>query len=235
MKGKHSPHSHHRKQIIVWLGSYLDQPEKIFQQKRSFEVARTPYFDQFMREAQTGFLQLVDKNFPFENAGAFLNLFSKVLGSHQSIIGEMEAMGLGFQIPPGYLVFRCDLVTVSNQILLGWSAGHISGEETKMLIKSLEESLSNEKVKFLHSGANRSLLLVSEELLEGSASELQCLAPWAVKGKPTDLNFPKGKGSEFIANIMRHSMDVFQKHEVNQIRLDLGENPASMVWIWGGR
>lgn len=34
--------------------------------------------------------------------------------------------------------------------------------------------------------------------------------------------------------LMKKSAGLFAAHPVNDVRVDLGENPASMVWLWGG-
>jgi 2,3-bisphosphoglycerate-independent phosphoglycerate mutase len=33
---------------------------------------------------------------------------------------------------------------------------------------------------------------------------------------------------------MERSREVLGEHEVNEVRLSLGENPANMIWLWGG-
>ena len=34
-------------------------------------------------------------------------------------------------------------------------------------------------------------------------------------------------------NAMSDARLLLQDHEINQVRVDLGENPANMVWLWG--
>ena len=33
--------------------------------------------------------------------------------------------------------------------------------------------------------------------------------------------------------LMEESRAVLEKHEINRVRLDLRENPANMIWLWG--
>jgi len=52
-------------------------------------------------------------------------------------------------------------------------------------------------------------------------------------GKSIVKNLPKGKGSEILLDLMRDSFHLLENHEVNKVRIDLGENPANMIWLWG--
>jgi len=33
--------------------------------------------------------------------------------------------------------------------------------------------------------------------------------------------------------LMEKSKNIFEAHSVNKVRIDLGENPANMIWLWG--
>ncbi|MDP3980235.1 MAG: hypothetical protein Q8Q33_02340 [Chlamydiota bacterium] len=213
----------------------MDQPSTLFQQRRSLEVARTPVLDRIFSESKIGMIHLMERSLPFDPADSFLKMFSVLDGPFHDSSGQIEALGMNLSIPKGNSAFRCDLVTVENQLMVDWTAGAIGSKEATLLVKSLEKSLSEEGITLINSGGYRNILYIPDKMLEGDSGELSCVAPWGVFGKPVDLNFPKGKGSAFITNLMRHSQHVFQDHEVNQIRVDLGENPATMAWVWGGK
>ena len=36
-----------------------------------------------------------------------------------------------------------------------------------------------------------------------------------------------------LRDLMQRSADLLADHEVNAVRRDLGENPATMIWLWG--
>ena len=37
----------------------------------------------------------------------------------------------------------------------------------------------------------------------------------------------------FLNDLMQKSRDILAEHDVNTVRIDLGENPANMIWLWG--
>ena len=36
-----------------------------------------------------------------------------------------------------------------------------------------------------------------------------------------------------LRKLMFDARLLLQEHEINQVRVDLGENPANMIWLWG--
>ena len=43
----------------------------------------------------------------------------------------------------------------------------------------------------------------------------------------------KGDYADFIMRLMDESRQILAGHEVNKVRIDLKENPANMIWLWG--
>ena len=54
-----------------------------------------------------------------------------------------------------------------------------------------------------------------------------------ILGKPIAQHLPTGPGSDMLTILMGRSQEIFSRHEVNQVRRDLGENPATQIWLWG--
>ena len=48
-----------------------------------------------------------------------------------------------------------------------------------------------------------------------------------------DRPLPKGKVQRDLLDIMHVSQSTLENHEVNRVRIDLKENPASQCWLWG--
>ena len=44
---------------------------------------------------------------------------------------------------------------------------------------------------------------------------------------------PCGNGADLLCDLIRRSQAIFAAHEVNNVRRDLGENPATSIWLWG--
>ena len=45
---------------------------------------------------------------------------------------------------------------------------------------------------------------------------------------------PKGKNAKRLIDLIQKSQKILSSHPINTVRIDLGENPANMIWLWGG-
>jgi 2,3-bisphosphoglycerate-independent phosphoglycerate mutase len=52
-------------------------------------------------------------------------------------------------------------------------------------------------------------------------------------GRPLAKHLPRGKNAAILNALMQASREVLEEHPVNKVRRDLGENPASQIWLWG--
>jgi 2,3-bisphosphoglycerate-independent phosphoglycerate mutase len=116
-----------------------------------------------------------------------------------------------------------------------YSAGHISDKESKTLLSYLDQKLGSERMKFYHGKSYRHLLVIrtrsKEELRD--LMKASCTPPHDISGKNISGHLPKGKGADVLVKLMKESRAILEKHEINKVRIDLGENPASMIWLWG--
>jgi 2,3-bisphosphoglycerate-independent phosphoglycerate mutase len=44
---------------------------------------------------------------------------------------------------------------------------------------------------------------------------------------------PRGKGVDTLIDLMARSQQIFAAHDINKVRIDLGENQVSSIWLWG--
>jgi 2,3-bisphosphoglycerate-independent phosphoglycerate mutase len=116
-----------------------------------------------------------------------------------------------------------------------YSAGHIGEKESSALIERLNEKLGSERLKFYHGKSYRHLLVIKTK----SADELNdlikasCTPPHDITSQNIVKHLPKGRGAELLNGLMQESRSILEKDEINKVRLDLHENPANMIWLWG--
>jgi 2,3-bisphosphoglycerate-independent phosphoglycerate mutase len=117
--------------------------------------------------------------------------------------------------------------------LVDYSAGHISNDEGRILIGLLEEKLGGGGIKFYPGVGYRHLLVVKEDLLGEGKGGLQTIPPHDITGLEFQPYLPRGRGSQFLNDLIQKSLHILARQEINSIRIDLGENPANMIWPWG--
>jgi len=127
----------------------------------------------------------------------------------------------------GQVVFRCNLVTVQQGKMHDYSAGHISSEEAKALIDTLQRELGSERFHFYAGVQYRHLLLT-----EGYR-QVKCIPPHDIAGKEISAHLPEGDGAADLRMLMERSVELLKNHPVNEKRVKAGKVPATQIWFWG--
>jgi 2,3-bisphosphoglycerate-independent phosphoglycerate mutase len=146
----------------------------------------------------------------------------------------LEAAAQGIPLADNDWAIRCNLVTIEDQIMRDFTAGHISTDEAHQLLAAAQQELGAGPWEF-HAGVSYRNLLIYRG---GDAP-----APFSFETRttpPHDLtdasvldDFPRGPGSDLLCGVMNRSIDVFAAHGVNQTRRAQGRLPATNVWLWG--
>jgi 2,3-bisphosphoglycerate-independent phosphoglycerate mutase len=220
------------KYIVLVGDGMADYPIEELGMRTPLEAARTPNMDFIAKNGSLGqALTIPDKMTPASDV-ANLSILGYDPKKYYSGRGPLEAANLGIELEEDDVVFRCNLITAGDDILLDYSAGHIKTKEAQNLIKFIDQKLGNNKIRFFTGVSYRHLLLVKRGC-ELKLQNLKCLAPHDIIGQSISRNFPKGDNADLIIKLMQDSREILVSHEINQVRLDLKENPANMIWLWG--
>ena len=220
------------KYIVLVADGMADNPLNELEGKTPLEAARTPHMDFIARNGKVGRIKTIpDKMTP---ASDVANI--SILGYDPKKFyfgrGPLEAANLGVELKGQDVAFRCNLITTSGDTLTDYSAGHISTKEATALLHFINQKLGNDRFKFYPGVSYRHLLVVKDAADQG-LDELECIPPHDILGKDIVHNFPKGKNADTIIALMQESRSLLATHEINLVRIDLKENPANMIWLWG--
>jgi len=193
------------------------------------EVARTPNMDNISSNGIMGVASTVPKNFKPGSDVACLSVLGYNPAEYYTGRAPLESASLGIELGENDWAVRCNLITANEGILEDFSAGHVSDEEAKLIMSMLNDKFADKNVKFYAGKSYRNIMVYSGDV----TLEADCTPPHDIIGKPITKNLPKGSGSEILFELMRDSFHLLENHEVNKVRLDLGENPANMIWLWG--
>ncbi|MCM8783375.1 MAG: cofactor-independent phosphoglycerate mutase [Candidatus Omnitrophica bacterium] len=205
-----------------------DFPLQELEGKTPLEVAKTPNMDYIARNGRVGWVRTIPHQMQAGSDVAIMSLLGYNPKEYYKGRGPLEAANLGVDLKEEEIAFRCNLVTVENGVMMDYSAGHISTHEAKVLIEILNQKLSTEYFHF-YPGVSYRHIMISKEIGE----ELRCTPPHDITGKKIDKFLPQGKDAEIIIELMQSSRRVLISHEINRVRIDLKENPANMIWLWG--
>lgn len=215
------------KYVIVVPDGAADVPLPELGGKTPLQMARKPHMDWLAAHGKCGTVRTVPRNMEPGSDVAILSLLGYDPREFYTGRAPLEAAARGLSIGPDEWVFRCNLVTVIEGVMEDHSAGHISTEEATALITQLEHALGSDKAHF-HAGVSyRHLLTLKADV------NVKTTPPHDILTQPTAGYLPSGPGSGFLQELMQRSKEVLADHEVNQVRRDLGENPATQIWLWG--
>jgi 2,3-bisphosphoglycerate-independent phosphoglycerate mutase len=218
--------------IVVVPDGASDYPIEILGNKTPLEVAETPFIDSLAKEGILGRVKTVPKGFTPSSDVANLSLLGYDPNLYYSGRGPLEAANLGIDLGENDLAFRCNLITETDGKLIDYSAGHITNKESKILMEHINKNLGTDKIQFFFGTSYRNLMVIrgGKEL---ELDKLKYYAPHDIMGQDISKHMPQGQNSELIAELISHSKKVLATHEINKVRIDLGENPANMIWLWG--
>lgn len=164
---------------------------------------------------------------------ATLSLLGYDPNKYYSGRGPLEAASMGVELEKGDIAFRCNLVTVFDDVLVDYSAGHISNKESAALIKFIDEKLGRDNIRFYPGVSYRHLMVVRHGQDSDALSAVKCIPPHDILNQSVEKNFPRGRGNNLLRHLMKESYHLLSSHEINSVRCDLGENPGNMIWLWG--
>ncbi len=221
------------KYVIVLTDGAADYPLEELGGRTPLEAAATPHLDRLARRGAGGKLRTIPPGLPPGSDVANLSILGYNPVRLYTGRGPLEAASLGIKLEDDDIAFRCNLVTVSDNILADYSAGHISSREGGVLIELLEERLGGQGLRFYPGKSYRHLLVIKEQLLEEGHGGLRTTPPHDITGQAISPHLPRGRGSRLLKDLITQSRIILSDQELNEIRIDLGENPANMIWPWG--
>lgn len=213
--------------IIVPDGA-ADYRLEAFDGKSVIEAAATPNMDKISIEGKQGIVLTIPPKMTAGSDVAMMSLLGYDPVRYYSGRAPLEAAARDITLGRDDWVFRCNLVTIADGKMADHSAGHISTDEGGRLIEELQGVISDERVRF-HVGLSYRHLCV----IRGERFKVKTSPPHDIIGEKVSKHLPRGKNCDILNEIIARSQQLFENHDINRVRRDLGENPVSSVWLWG--
>ncbi|MFZ1898219.1 cofactor-independent phosphoglycerate mutase [Methanoregula sp.] len=212
--------------ILILGDGMADEPIPQLGGKTPLGYARTPNMDRMVRDGACGMLQTIPEGFEPGSDIANMSILGYAPEKYYTGRGPLEALSMGIDLAPTDIAYRCNLVTVRDEIMADFSAGHITSAEGAALFASLAPHVPAVTIK---AGVSyRNLLIVPHGSLADST------APHDIVGKPISDYLPRNGDAQILLSCMAKSRDVFRNHPVNVARVKAGKPPATQVWPWSG-
>lgn len=220
------------KYIVLVPDGMADYPIKELGDRTPLEAAHKANMNYLAAHGITGLVQTIPDGMPPGSDIGNLAILGYDPTKCFSGRAALEAASIGVELSDDEVAFRCNLVTICDGKMEDYSAGHIPTKEAGILIHALNKNFKETDVKFYAGKSYRHLMVIKTKYVE-EFSGIKSTPPHDILGQEINPYLPKGKQADVILDLMEKSKKIFEDHPVNQVRIDLKENPANMIWLWG--
>ena len=225
---------------VIFLGDGMaDYPVAELGGKTPLMVAQKPGMDWIAREGHTGLFQSIAPGMMTGSAIANLSVLgydAKAIFHGTEGRGVLEAASLGIDLDKNDVAWRVNLISVEDEKIRSHSAGHISNEEARALIRSAGDHFRSWPLRLYPGLSYRHVLVIAdgEFRLESFPPHDYVGTPWMdLAIHPIEPASPAGKESADMLNrFVLESGKFLENHPVNARRRADGKQPANLLWPW---
>lgn len=218
------------KYVILLGDGMADYPIADLDGKTPLEFAKTPNMDKLARNGTAGLIDTIPSGKTPGSDVANLAVLGYDPEKYHTGRGPLEAASMGVTLSPDDVAFRCNLVTLSEDmtVIEDFNAEHITSEESLDIIDYMNNNLGSSLFTFYPGVGYRHLLV-----WKNGACDLMTTPPHDTVGEKIAGNLPRGTGADDIIRLMKKSQKLLKDHPVNISRISRGKRPANSIWLWG--
>ncbi|MGC9260219.1 MAG: cofactor-independent phosphoglycerate mutase [Phycisphaerae bacterium] len=221
------------KYAVIIPDGAADAPIAELGDKTPLEAADKPNMDQAARNGRIGTVRTTPPNYSAGSDVCTLCLLGYDPAQYHPGRAPLEAAAMGLKLSPADWVLRCNFVTIIDGKMVDHSAGHIKDNEGRILLQAVARAAApvgtSSGIKFYPGVSYRNLMTLSS----GDLTKVKTTPPHDIPDQPIKHFLPRGAGAEQLLDIMNKGRLVLKDHEINLVRKEFGENPATDIWLWG--
>lgn len=217
-----------------------DHPVARLGDKTLLQYADTPNMDMLARTGRTGRLTTIPDGFQPGSEVANTAILGYDLNQVYEGRGPLEAASIGYEMRPDDLALRCNIITLENGLIKNHHGGHLTTEDSDVLIKHLNKCLGNDNIHFITGTQYRHLLII-----RNGNKHIECAPPHDHPNEPwRNLMVKPEKGWEELNEDGRMSAqetaDIINKliiesqYYLAQKQSQCNEQECLSIWPWGG-
>ena len=215
------------------IDGMADRPLGELGGKTPLEAAQTPNMDRMAKLGVNGIMDSIKPGIRPGSDTAHLSILGYDPYEVYTGRGPFEAAGVGVEVRPGDIAFRCNFSTAdANGVITDRRAGRIR-EGTAQLAETLNTMIVEEDVEviFKESTGHRAVLVLRGEGLSDQISDADPKHDGKkVKNVVALDDSPEAERTAIILNkVIQKSYELLKDHPVNIKRQQNGEPPANIV------
>lgn len=233
------------KHIIILGDGMADHPVGRLGGKTLLQYADTPYMDMLAKNGRTGRLITIPEGFQTGSEVANTAILGYDLNEVYEGRGPLEAASIGYDMRADDMAMRCNIITLADGRIKNHHGGHLTTEQSDILIKYLDRQLGNEDIKFITGIQYRHLLII-----RGGNKHIVCAPPhdhpeeeWRqlmVRPEHGWENRRDGdrmtaqQTADIINTLILKSQQLLEQHPFNKERAAQQKDAANSIWPWSG-
>ena len=233
------------KHIIILGDGMADHPVGRLGGKTLLQYADTPYMDMLAKNGCTGRLITIPEGFQPGSEVANTAILGYDLNEVYEGRGPLEAASIGYDMRADDMAMRCNIITLADGRIKNHHGGHLTTEQSDILIKYLDRQLGNEDIKFITGIQYRHLLII-----RGGNKHIVCAPPhdhpeeeWRqlmVRPEHGWENRRDGdrmtaqQTADIINTLILKSQQLLEQHPFNKERAAQQKDAANSIWPWSG-
>ncbi len=196
----------------------------------TLEFARTPAMNRLAGMGQLGMVQTVPASMSPGSDVANLAVLGYDPATSYSGRSPLEALSVGVAMKNTDVVFRCNLVTLSEEELyeektiLDHSSGEISSADADILMDAIREAFNSDVFQFYSGTSYRHITIWNQGRV------LDLIPPHDHLGEKIGQYLP---AEPLFRAMMEKSFAILNNHPLNLERAAAGKNKANSLWFWG--
>ncbi|RBQ23445.1 2,3-bisphosphoglycerate-independent phosphoglycerate mutase 1 [Candidatus Methanobinarius endosymbioticus] len=226
------------KGMILIMDGLGDRPLKELNNMTPLQAANTPNMDKIAEKGINGLMDSIKPGIIPGSDTAHISILGYDLYEVYTGRGPFEASGVGFDVLPGDIAFRCNFSTADeNKIITDRRAGRIR-DGTKEIVEILNdmviEGYEDVKIIFKESTGHRAVLVLRAEGEKELSDAVSDVDP-KKEGKPPkkvvaiDETVEAKRTADILNKLVNKSYEMIKNHPVNQKREKKGEPPANII------
>ena len=218
------------KYIVILGDGMAGEPMEALGGKTTLEAAVTPNMDSLAAMGEIGMAKMVPHGMKPGSAVANLAVLGYDPQRCYSGRSPLEALSVGVAMEPTDIIFRCNLVTLSEEepyerkTIIDHSSGEISSEDADVLMDAVRKAFNNDQFRFFSGTSYRHITVWK------NGRVLDFEQPHDHLGQVIGDFLPK---EEAFREMMEKSFDILNNHPLNVQRAAEGKNKANSLWFWG--
>ena len=214
---------------MVVLGGGADELGLPDGERTPLAAATTTAMDQLAATGRVGLVRTIPEGMAPGSDVGLISLLGYDAAEQFTGRGPIEAVGRSVSMARDEVAFCCNLVTIADGELVDHTGGDIRTHEAIELLRAVSDARIDPDIRIEVGHGHQHLALVrGAEVLDAA-----CTAPHDILDEPAEDYRPRGGGAKRLIEFMRRADAILTTHDVNVVRRDLGETPASGLWLWG--